>query len=174
MPFRHSSAKSTVSRLNEPPAERKAREEKLAAAVRVLLEGIGEDPGREGLLKTPERYAQALLWMTKGYEERLSGQLTCSLNLSYRPMLILVLAFYLSILTFLLGLRGMLVFPWCSHVSTSTLIIASMAFLLDSLLVRLVVAHSQPTTPFELSFRMSAPNRSGTRATTIQPTITRI
>lgn len=66
-------AKLTLSRLNEPAAERKAREQKLAAAVRVILEGIGEDPTREGLLKTPERFAQALLWMTKGYEERLSG-----------------------------------------------------------------------------------------------------
>lgn len=66
-------AKLTLSRLNEQPAERKAREQKLAAAVRVILEGIGEDPAREGLLKTPERFAQALLWMTKGYEERLPG-----------------------------------------------------------------------------------------------------
>ncbi|KAG9015957.1 hypothetical protein FRB90_004067 [Tulasnella sp. 427] len=64
-------AKLTLSRLNELPAERKAREQKLAAAVRIILEGIGEDPAREGLLKTPERFAQALLWMTKGYEERL-------------------------------------------------------------------------------------------------------
>ena len=67
-------AKSTISRLNEPPSEREKREKKLAEAVRVLLEGIGEDPAREGLLKTPERYAQALLWMTKGYEDRLSGE----------------------------------------------------------------------------------------------------
>lgn len=66
-------AKATVSRLHSTPAERKEREEKLAAAVRTLLESIGEDPNREGLLRTPERYAQALLWMTKGYEERLSG-----------------------------------------------------------------------------------------------------
>ncbi|GJJ07583.1 GTP cyclohydrolase 1 [Clathrus columnatus] len=65
-------AKSTVSRLHSTPTERKEREEKLAAAVRTLLESIGEDPDREGLLRTPERYAQALLWMTKGYEERLS------------------------------------------------------------------------------------------------------
>lgn len=47
---------------------------KLAGAVRILLEAIGEDPDREGLLRTPERYAQALLWMTKGYEERLPGK----------------------------------------------------------------------------------------------------
>ncbi|KAG8898468.1 hypothetical protein FRB99_007420 [Tulasnella sp. 403] len=65
-------AKSTISRLNEAPAERLVREAKLAAAVTTLLEGIGEDPSREGLARTPERFAQALLWMTKGYEERLS------------------------------------------------------------------------------------------------------
>lgn len=68
-------AKSTISRLNESTAERSIRQAKLAAAVRTLLEGIGEDPDRDGLLRTPERYAQALLWMTKGYEERLTGKL---------------------------------------------------------------------------------------------------
>ncbi|KAF7794520.1 hypothetical protein EIP86_005654 [Pleurotus ostreatoroseus] len=65
-------AKSTVSRLNATPAERAAREEKLADAVRTILECLGEDPDREGLLRTPVRYAQALMWMTKGYEERLA------------------------------------------------------------------------------------------------------
>jgi GTP cyclohydrolase I len=68
-------AKSTVSRLNATPAETAAREQKLANAVRTILECIGEDPDREGLLRTPLRYAQALLWMTRGYEERLSGGL---------------------------------------------------------------------------------------------------
>ncbi|KAI0269323.1 hypothetical protein BC834DRAFT_820445 [Gloeopeniophorella convolvens] len=65
-------AKSTLIRLNATPAEKGALQTKLAAAVRTVLECIGEDPDREGLLRTPERYAQALMWMTKGYEERLA------------------------------------------------------------------------------------------------------
>jgi GTP cyclohydrolase I len=65
-------AKSTVSRLNSTVAEKVLREQKLSAAVRIILECIGEDPDREGLIRTPERYAQALLWMTRGYEERLA------------------------------------------------------------------------------------------------------
>lgn len=69
-----SQAKSTLSRLNASPAEKAARQTRLAAAVRTVLECIGEDPDREGLLRTPERYAQALMWMTKGYEERLPGR----------------------------------------------------------------------------------------------------
>lgn len=66
-------AKSTLSRLNSTPEERKEREEKLADAVRTLLECIGEDPERDGLRRTPERYANALMWLTRGYEERLAG-----------------------------------------------------------------------------------------------------
>lgn len=48
-----------------------ARVTRLAEAVKTVLECIGEDPDREGLQRTPERYAKALLWMTKGYSERL-------------------------------------------------------------------------------------------------------
>ncbi|KAE8361300.1 hypothetical protein BDV27DRAFT_160865 [Aspergillus caelatus] len=41
----------------------------MAASIRNILEDMGEDPNREGLLKTPERYAKAMLFFTKGYEE---------------------------------------------------------------------------------------------------------
>lgn len=34
-----------------------------------VLELLGEDPNREGLVKTPERVAKAMQYMTKGYKE---------------------------------------------------------------------------------------------------------
>lgn len=45
----------------------KAKLEKMTAACHTILECIGEDPSREGLLKTPARWAKALLFMTNGY-----------------------------------------------------------------------------------------------------------
>ncbi|HDP34486.1 MAG TPA: GTP cyclohydrolase I FolE [Candidatus Hydrogenedentes bacterium] len=45
--------------------------ERVAALIRELLTEIGEDPGREGLLKTPERYAHALGFLTRGYTQNL-------------------------------------------------------------------------------------------------------
>jgi len=63
----------TVARLQEreKPEDAEARLKKMTAAVRTLLECIGEDPDREGLHGTPERYAKAMMFFTKGYEEDL-------------------------------------------------------------------------------------------------------
>ena len=43
--------------------------EELASHVKEILGLLGEDPGREGLVKTPERVAKALQFTTKGYQE---------------------------------------------------------------------------------------------------------
>ena len=40
---------------------------KIASHVKEILSLIGEDSGREGLVKTPERVAKALQFLTKGY-----------------------------------------------------------------------------------------------------------
>lgn len=53
----------------EPPARRPADLARLAAAMRVVLEELGEDPAREGLAKTPLRAAKALVSLTRGYDE---------------------------------------------------------------------------------------------------------
>jgi len=41
--------------------------ERVSELVRMLLTEIGEDPDREGLVKTPERVAKALEFLTSGY-----------------------------------------------------------------------------------------------------------
>ena len=59
----------TRERLEASPKQAEDRLQKLQGAVRTILECVGEDPDREGLRGTPERYAKAMLFFTKGYEE---------------------------------------------------------------------------------------------------------
>lgn len=60
-------------RRDETTQDREERQQKISEAVRTILSCIGEDPDREGLLKTPDRYAKALLFFTKGYEQNIRG-----------------------------------------------------------------------------------------------------
>ena len=43
----------------------------MEAAFRTILEQVGEDPSRDGLLDTPSRAANAMAFLTKGYGETL-------------------------------------------------------------------------------------------------------
>ena len=42
--------------------------EELSVSYRKVLQLIGEDPDREGLLKTPVRVAKAIQYLTHGYD----------------------------------------------------------------------------------------------------------
>ena len=44
-------------------------EQRVTELIRELLVEIGEDPSREGLLKTPERVAEAWEFLTRGYSQ---------------------------------------------------------------------------------------------------------
>jgi GTP cyclohydrolase I len=41
----------------------------IGGLIAALLKELGEDPGRDGLLKTPERVARAMRFFTQGYEQ---------------------------------------------------------------------------------------------------------
>ena len=49
------------------PSKDAEKLDQMTSACKTILKCIGEDPSREGLLKTPERWAKALLFMTSGY-----------------------------------------------------------------------------------------------------------
>ncbi len=40
---------------------------RLTGEIRHILEELGEDPGRDGLLRTPQRVETSLRWLTRGY-----------------------------------------------------------------------------------------------------------
>jgi GTP cyclohydrolase IA len=46
---------------------RGAGEESIASHMRRIIELLGEDPNRDGLKNTPERYEKAMRFLTKGY-----------------------------------------------------------------------------------------------------------
>ena len=61
----------------------------LQALVKQLLLALGEDPKRNGLLKTPERVEKALRFMTKGYEQDVAHMLNGALfPIEYDEMVI--------------------------------------------------------------------------------------
>jgi len=49
--------------------------ERVEQLIRELLTELGEDPTREGLVKTPRRVAEAFRFLTKGYQENVEDTL---------------------------------------------------------------------------------------------------
>jgi GTP cyclohydrolase IA len=61
----------------------------LQALVEQLLCLLGEDPSREGLLKTPERVAKALRFLTQGYQQAIEEVLNGALySVKYDEMVV--------------------------------------------------------------------------------------
>jgi len=69
--------------------EQKMSEEETRAAVRTLLEHVGEDPNREGLLDTPKRVAKAWREMTAGYAMDAAEALGTTFDVKFDELIIL-------------------------------------------------------------------------------------
>lgn len=69
--------------------EELTRKDELAFHYRKILELLGENPDREGLLKTPERVAKSMLFLTKGYTQDPAKILSSAVFIEeYRQMVI--------------------------------------------------------------------------------------
>ena len=66
------------------------KEEEFEEAVTKVLELLGEDPKREGLLKTPSRVAKALKFLTEGYDQDPKEILTQALFSTSNDEMVLV------------------------------------------------------------------------------------
>jgi GTP cyclohydrolase I len=64
--------------------------EKIEDAVKVILENVGEDPNREGLLKTPLRVAKSFEFLTSGYSKDPKEILNSALFTSSNDEMVLV------------------------------------------------------------------------------------
>ncbi len=64
-------------------------EDRLAEAIRIALDELGEDTSRGGLLKTPSRVADSLRFLTQGNGEAPEDLLTSALSdVSYDEMVV--------------------------------------------------------------------------------------
>ena len=63
-------------------------QEKIKEAVKMLLEGIGEDPGREGLLETPDRIARMYAEIFGGMDEDASVHLQKRFHVENNEMVV--------------------------------------------------------------------------------------
>jgi GTP cyclohydrolase IA len=86
-------SRRTLQRLNRievlPPISPPADPEHVRSLITDLLKSLGETPQRHGLLKTPERVAKALQFMTRGYHQDIDHLLNGALfPIEYDEMVI--------------------------------------------------------------------------------------
>jgi GTP cyclohydrolase I len=73
-----------------PRVKSKPAPDLLSSAVAQMLRGLGEDPEREGLQKTPQRVAKSMRFLTAGYTQDAKQLLTQALfTVSYDEMVII-------------------------------------------------------------------------------------
>ena len=79
--------KPTEIFLNEQKAE--APKESIAELMRKVIALVGEDPEREGLRKTPERFEKAFKFLTSGYNQNLDSVLNgATFSVTYDEMVV--------------------------------------------------------------------------------------
>ena len=79
--------KPTEIFLNEQKIE--TPKENIADLMRKVIALVGEDPEREGLRKTPERFEKALKFLTSGYHQNLDSVLNgATFSVSYDEMVV--------------------------------------------------------------------------------------
>jgi GTP cyclohydrolase I len=66
---------SSLALLDDLELAKPLSHQSMEGAVTTLLHAIGEDPGREGLVKTPERVAKSLAFLTSGADKTMADVL---------------------------------------------------------------------------------------------------
>jgi GTP cyclohydrolase I len=89
-----------IEQLSEPPALRPFDSEKVEAAIRELLIGIGENPDREGLAQTPARVAKSFAEIFGGIHQTASDVLTTTFSLGHDELVVV---------------RGIPIYSTCEH-----------------------------------------------------------
>lgn len=77
-----------IENLNEPPAVGPFDQKRIENAVRELLIGMGENPDREGLAKTPERVAKSYAEIFGGLHKTAEDVLTTTFSLGHDELIV--------------------------------------------------------------------------------------
>ena len=81
--------KKAAARAGGKKAARPRAPGSIARSVRAVLAAVGEDPRRDGLLKTPDRVERAFRFLTRGYQENIDALLTSAMfDVDYDEMVV--------------------------------------------------------------------------------------